>query len=55
MLRNMLVVLLLVFEAAVTGVAKIGILWFFLVFLLWITKGSAVAGLILTTLLQSRS
>lgn len=40
MLRNMLVVLLLVFEASVTGVTKMAKLWFLLIFLLWVIDTS---------------
>lgn len=36
MLRHVLVILLLVFKTAVTSVTVMGILWFFLVFLLQI-------------------
>lgn len=33
MLRNMFIIFFLVFEAPVTGVTKVGILWFLFIFL----------------------
>lgn len=40
MLRHMFIILLLVFEPPVTGVTKVGILWFFLISLLWVDDRS---------------
>lgn len=42
MLGNMLFVLLLVFEAPVTGVTKMGKLWFLLIFLLWVIDKQSI-------------
>lgn len=40
MLGNMFIILLLVFEAPVTGVTKMGKLWFLLIFVLWVIDRS---------------